>query len=86
MSTRGLVTCGSSAADRRVTEVTLAGPGRQALEEAAPGHVDLVRRLFFGGLPAGLAGPLSEALESVYANIIRQGSLPPPVDWPPAGD
>ena len=84
MSARGLVTCGLSAADRRVTEVTLTGRGRQALEEAAPGHVDLVRRLFFDGLPEGLAGPLSEALESVYANIIRQGSLPPPVDWHPA--
>ncbi len=86
MSARGLVTCGPSAVDRRVTEVTLTGRGRQALEEAAPGHVDLVRRLFFGGLPAGLVGPLSEALESVYANIIKQGSLPPPVDWhPPIG-
>jgi DNA-binding MarR family transcriptional regulator len=84
MSARGLVTCGLSAEDRRVTEVTLTGQGRQALEEAAPGHVDLVRRLFFGGLPADLVGPLSEALESVYANIIKQGSLPPPVDWHPA--
>jgi DNA-binding MarR family transcriptional regulator len=86
MSTRGLVTCGLSAADRRVTEVTLTAQGRQALEEAAPGHVDLVRRLFFGGLPEDLVGPLSEALESVYANIIKQGSLPPPVDWHPAAD
>jgi DNA-binding MarR family transcriptional regulator len=86
MSARGLVTCALSAADRRVTEVTLTGPGRQALEEAAPGHVDLVRRLFFGGLPEGLVGPLGDALESVYANIIKQGSLPPPVDWHPAED
>ena len=86
MSARGLVTCGPSAADRRVTEVGLTGRGRQALEDAAPGHVDLVRRLFFGGLPEGLVGPLGEALESVYANIIEQGSLPPPVDWHPAED
>ena len=86
MSARGLVTYGLSAADRRVTEVGLTGRGRQALEEAAPGHVDLVRRLFFGGLPDGLVGPLGEALESVYANIIKQGSLPPPVDWHPAED
>ena len=86
MSGRGLVTYGLSAADRRVTEVTLTARGRQALDEGAPGHVDLVRRLFFGGLPAGLVGPLSEALESVYANIIEQGSLPPPVDWHPAKD
>ncbi|HET7015015.1 MAG TPA: MarR family winged helix-turn-helix transcriptional regulator [Streptosporangiaceae bacterium] len=84
MSTRGLVTCALSAADRRVTEVTLTGSGRQALAEAAPGHVDLVRQLFFEGLPTHLVGPLSDALESVYANIIRQGSLPPPVDWHPA--
>ena len=42
MTARGLVTCGLSAADRRVTEVTLTAQGRQALEEAAPGHVDLV--------------------------------------------
>jgi DNA-binding MarR family transcriptional regulator len=86
MSARGLVSCGLSAADRRVTEVTLTSRGRQVLVEAAPGHVDLVRRLFFGGLPDGLVGPLSEALEGVYANIIKQGSLPPPVDWHPAED
>jgi DNA-binding MarR family transcriptional regulator len=78
------VTCGLSAADRRVTEVTLTARGRRALEEAAPAHVDLVRRLFFEGLPEGLVRPLGEALESVYANIIEQGSLPPPVDWHPA--
>jgi DNA-binding MarR family transcriptional regulator len=84
MSARGLVTCALSAADRRVTEVTLTARGRQALEAAAPGHVDLVRHLFFGGLPEGLVGPLSEALECVYANIIKQGSLPPPADWHPA--
>ena len=86
MSGRGLVTCGLSTTDRRVTEVTLTDRGRQALQDAAPGHVDLVRRLFFGGLPEGQVGPLGEALESVYANIIKQGSLPPPVDWHPAED
>jgi DNA-binding MarR family transcriptional regulator len=85
MSARGLVTCGPSATDKRVTEVTLTAYGRQAQEEAARGHVDLVRRLFFEGLPADLVEPLSEALESIYANIIKQGSLPPPIDWAPGG-
>src|SRR5579859_2683830 len=80
MSARGLVACGPSAADRRVTEVILTDSGRQVLAEAAPGHVDLVRRLFFDGLPADLLRPLGPALESIYANIIEQGSLPPPVD------
>src|ERR1700753_3575794 len=56
MSARGLVTCGPSATDRRVTEVTLTGRGRQALEEAAPGHVDLVRRLVLGGVAGGPLG------------------------------
>ncbi|MEU6195853.1 MarR family winged helix-turn-helix transcriptional regulator [Streptomyces sp. NPDC047061] len=86
MSTRELVTCGPSAADRRVTEVALTDSGRRALREAAPGHVDLVRRLFFEGLPSSLLGPLTEALESVYANVIEQGTLPPPADWQPAED
>jgi DNA-binding MarR family transcriptional regulator len=86
MSARGLVTCDLSADDRRVTEVTLTARGWQAQQEAATGHVDLVRRLFFGGLPDGLVEPLGDALESVYANIIKQGSLPPPVDWHPAAD
>ncbi len=49
-------------------------------------HVRRMRRLFFEGLPDGLVRPLGEALESVYANIIEQGSLPPPVDWHPAED
>jgi DNA-binding MarR family transcriptional regulator len=86
MSARGLVGCVLSAADKRVTEVTLTPAGRQAVWDAAPGHVDLVRRLFFDGLPEALLEPLSAALEGVYANIIKHGSLPPPVDWHPADD
>jgi hypothetical protein len=42
--------------------------------------------LFFDGLQADLIGPLTEALEGVYANIIKQGTLPPPVDWRPTQD
>ncbi|HEY3033995.1 MAG TPA: hypothetical protein VGJ54_04975, partial [Streptosporangiaceae bacterium] len=68
------------------SRVVFDGPAGRWGGAFSPGHVDLVRRLFFGGLPAGLVGPLSEALESVYANIIEQGSLPPPVDWHPAED
>jgi hypothetical protein len=77
------MTSGTGCGSRRRSSGTCSAA---ALEEAAPGHVDLVRRLFFGGLPQGLVGPLSAALESVYANIIKQGSLPPPVDWHPAED
>jgi hypothetical protein len=52
--------------------------GRTALEQAAPGHVDLLKRLFFGGIPRELLDPLTTALESVYANLLTQGSLPSP--------
>jgi predicted RNase H-like HicB family nuclease len=45
-----------------------------------------VRRLFFGGSRAELLGSLREALESVYANIIKEGTLLPPVDRRAAED
>jgi DNA-binding MarR family transcriptional regulator len=87
MAGRDLVVCELSAADKRVTEVALTEHGWRVIEDAAPGHVDLVRRLFFDGLAPELLGPLGDALESVYANIIKHGSLPPPVDWqPPTSD
>src|SRR6201992_3740166 len=41
MSARGLVTCGLSAADRRVTEVTLTRPGGAGLGEGGRGAVGL---------------------------------------------
>ncbi len=78
MATRGLVASAPAPADRRVTEVALTDGGRDVLAAAAPGHVALVRRLFFGGLPAQRVGPLTAALEGVYANIIENGTLPPP--------
>jgi len=86
ISARGPGHVQPSAADKWFIEVTLTARGWQAQQEAAPGHVDLVRRLFFEGLSASLVEPLSEALESAYANIIKHGSLPPPVDWNPAED
>jgi DNA-binding MarR family transcriptional regulator len=78
MAGRGVVSSAPAAADRRVTEVSLTPAGRRVLAAAAPGHADLIRRLFFGGLPDNLVAPLTEALEGVYANILEHGTLPPP--------
>jgi len=78
MNTRGLVSCDLAPADRRVTEVSMTDEGRQAIEAAAVGHVDLVRRLFFDGLPAELLTPFSEALEKIYENVLAKGTLPRP--------
>jgi DNA-binding MarR family transcriptional regulator len=78
MSTRGVLDLRQAEADRRVTEVTLTLAGRAVLAQAAPAHVDLVRRLFFDGVPRELLDPLSTALEQVYDNIVERGSLPGP--------
>jgi DNA-binding MarR family transcriptional regulator len=76
MQGRGLVRCDVAASDRRATEVRLTPDGRRAIVEAAPGHVDLVRHLFFGGLPKDLLVPLSQALEAIYDHIVENGTLP----------
>jgi DNA-binding MarR family transcriptional regulator len=78
MSARGLVRREPSPTDGRATDAVLTEAGRIALTEVAPGHVALVRRLFFDGLPEPLLAPLTEALENIYENIIEQGTLPRP--------
>jgi DNA-binding MarR family transcriptional regulator len=80
MSGRGLVTCDVLASDRRATQVRLTDQGRQAITDASEGHIELVRRLFFGGLPAERLPAVTEALEAVYANLIENGSLPAPAE------
>jgi DNA-binding MarR family transcriptional regulator len=78
MSARGLVTCDVLASDRRATEVRLTDQGWQAITDASEGHIQLVRRLFFGGLPPEHLAAVTEALEAVYQNLIENGSLPAP--------
>jgi len=78
MSRRGTLRLRQAAVDRRVTEVVLTDQGRSVLVQAAPRHVDLVRNLFFDGLPDNLLEPLSIALEKVHENVVERGSLPRP--------
>ena len=75
---RGLVDCRLAPADRRATEITLTDQGWDAITFASRGHIDLVRRLFFDGLPDELLGPLAAGLESIYGNIVDRGTLPAP--------
>ncbi|HTI74642.1 MAG TPA: MarR family transcriptional regulator, partial [Mycobacterium sp.] len=42
-----------------------------------PGHVDLVRRLFFDPLPENLLAPFTAALEHIHVNLNHNSSLPP---------
>src|SRR6201985_2811505 len=67
---RGLVDCRLAPDDRRATEITLTDQGWDEISLASRGHIDLVQRLFFDGLPDELLDPLAAGLESVYDNII----------------
>src|SRR5216683_6829134 len=80
LQNRGLVECRPAPTDRRATEVTLTDQGWDEISRASSGHIDLVRRLFFEGLPGELLEPLTVGLESVYDNIIDRGTLPAPAD------
>ncbi|WP_322860690.1 MarR family winged helix-turn-helix transcriptional regulator [Mycobacterium europaeum] len=77
MEERGLTRRRPSAEDGRTTLVLLTPSGRRALAEAAPGHVDLVRSLFFDPLPENLIAPLTAALEHIHVNLDHNSSLPP---------
>jgi DNA-binding MarR family transcriptional regulator len=78
LENRGLVECRLAPSDRRATEVTLTDQGWDQITFASRGHIDLVRQLFFDGLPDELLDPLATGLESVYNNIIARGTLPAP--------
>jgi DNA-binding MarR family transcriptional regulator len=80
LENRGLVDCRLAPDDRRATEVTLSDQGWDEITRASGGHIDLVRRLFFDGLPDKLLEPLTVGLERVYDNLIAHGTLPAPTD------
>jgi DNA-binding MarR family transcriptional regulator len=75
---RGLAERVRSDEDGRATDAILTEAGRAAIDAAAPGHVALVRGLFFDPLPDELLAPLTAALEYVQVNINLNSSLPPP--------
>ena len=79
MEIRGLVSRVPSTSDGRVTDVLLTNDGQLEIDAAAPGHLALVRRLFFADLPEDLLGSLTAALEQIYATVLEQGTLPHPM-------
>jgi DNA-binding MarR family transcriptional regulator len=74
---RGLTERVPSEDDGRATDAILTRAGREAIDAAAPGHVALVRRLFFDPLPDELLAPLTAALEHIHIHINFNSSLPP---------
>jgi len=77
MDARGLTERRPSTEDGRTTNVVLTSNGRQAIADAAPGHVDLVRSLFFDPLPENLLPSFTAALEHIHVNLDHNSSLPP---------
>jgi DNA-binding MarR family transcriptional regulator len=77
MCERGLTERQPSPDDGRATHVWLTAAGRDAITQAAPGHVELVRRLFFDSIPDELVAPLTAALEHVNVTLNLNSSLPP---------
>jgi DNA-binding MarR family transcriptional regulator len=82
LQNRGLVESRQAPADRRASEITITDQGWDEITHASSGHIDLVRRLFFDGLPDELLEPLTVGLERVYDNILDRGTLPAPTDEP----
>ncbi|TNM36195.1 MarR family transcriptional regulator [Nocardioides albidus] len=69
MEARGLVRRRHCADDRRGAFVELTETGQAAIEAAAPGHVALVRQLFFDGLSAEQVRSLGRFATTVLARL-----------------
>jgi len=80
LESRGLVELRAAPSDGRATEITLTEAGWDEITSASYGHVELVRQLFFDGVPDGLLEPLTETLESVYEKLVEHGTLSAPAD------
>ena len=68
MAERGLVAREAAPEDGRGAYVVLTRAGRKAIEEAAPAHVELVRRLLFEGLTADQV----RTLGTVATTVVRR--------------
>jgi DNA-binding MarR family transcriptional regulator len=83
---RGLAKRIQSEDDGRATDAVLTAEGVSAVVAAKPGHVELVRALFFDGLPDELLGPFTEALEHIEASLSLDSPIPPfPPECAPCG-
>jgi DNA-binding MarR family transcriptional regulator len=69
MQNRGLIRREQCPSDRRGAFVVLTDDGRAAIEAAAPGHVNAVRRLVFDQLSPEQATALGEACAAIVAAL-----------------
>jgi DNA-binding MarR family transcriptional regulator len=74
MQRRGLVAREECTTDKRGAFVVLTDAGRDAIEKAAPGHVDTVRRLVFDGLSEEQVAMLESFVSRVLSRLAEPGS------------
>src|SRR5712671_1128299 len=72
MEKRGLVIREECAEDARGAMVRLTKAGRRAIEEAAPAHVEAVRRYFFDQLSKDEIDTMAAAFDRVLENLTRK--------------
>ena len=73
MTRRGFVTRQDCPGDRRGAVIVLTGPGRAAIESAAPGHVAAVRRLVFDQMDSAQAAAFGRAFEAILVALETAG-------------
>jgi DNA-binding MarR family transcriptional regulator len=73
MAERGLVAKEPSDLDRRGAVVVVTKKGRRAIEKAAPGHVDTVRRVFVDRLTPAQLDAVAEIAETILAGFDNDG-------------
>lgn len=69
MAARGLVARRECADDRRGAFVDLTDQGKEAIEAAAPAHVELVRDIFFEGLTRDELATIARFTEGALARV-----------------
>jgi DNA-binding MarR family transcriptional regulator len=74
---RGLLVREPAAENGRVTEAVLTDAGMAVVEQAAPGHVETVRRYVFDALTADQVTGLRDIGRQVAAQVDPQHSWPP---------
>lgn len=72
MQRRGLVDREECRSDRRGAFVVLTASGRAAIESAAPGHADTVRRLLFEDLTPGQVATLAAVARRVLVRLAAE--------------
>ena len=69
LEARGFVSRAAASDDDRGVEVRLIEPGRERVQGAFPGHVDLVRGVFLDVIEPGQIAPLRSTLERVVEKL-----------------